>query len=114
MKITRIYALAMLLIFSILACQTATSIPPTPNEFRYPTETEPAPPTDVTTPLPTLAETAIPTTSVGVPPANERALEDRPDDFPGTYQVHVLYVLPAGAVDEERDSDGRIQTAVQY
>lgn len=46
-------------------------------------------------------------------PVTERAYADRPDDFPGTYQVHVLYVLPADATDRNVDTDGNINISVQ-
>jgi hypothetical protein len=38
---------------------------------------------------------------------------DRPDDFPGMYQVHLLYVLPAGAKDRKRDLDGKINKSIR-
>src|SRR5689334_8367373 len=93
-----------LLIFSILACQTATAVP-TPREDIFPTETAiplPAEPSATApgTTAPTLvtADTAVPTADTVVP-LGERSLADRPDDQPSLYQVHVLYVLPAGSTD---------------
>jgi hypothetical protein len=100
-----------LLLLILLACQTATVVP-TPNEFRYPTETPITPPTDIATPLASPAETEIATAENAVTPLGERSLVDRPDDMSGMYQVHVLYVLPAGAADQQRDLDGRIDMSV--
>ncbi|MGZ9234292.1 MAG: hypothetical protein ACXW4E_02090 [Anaerolineales bacterium] len=46
-------------------------------------------------------------------PLGERSYADRPDDFPGMYQVHVLYVLPADAEDQQRDLDGKFNRSVE-
>jgi hypothetical protein len=57
--------------------------------------------------------TPIPTPTFG--PAiqtDERATGDRPDDFPGLYQVHFLYVLPSDSRDLQRDTNGRINKTV--
>jgi hypothetical protein len=58
-------------------------------------------------PTPGSASTPVPA------PMGERSYYDRPDDFPGMYQVHVLYVLPAEAEDQERDLDGKFDKTVQ-
>ena len=72
-----------------------------------PSDTPPTTPTALPTPTaePTLVDTS--------PPLGERAFEDRPDDHPGLYQVHVLYVLPADAPDQQRDLDGRISQSIE-
>lgn len=49
-----------------------------------------------------------PPTPAPVAPLGERSYADRPDDVPGMYQVHFLYVLPADAEDYQRDLDGKI------
>lgn len=43
---------------------------------------------------------------------DERSYTDRPDDTPGKYQVHFLYVLPADGTDYQRDQDGKINITV--
>jgi hypothetical protein len=59
---------------------------------------------------PTPTATAIPSTPV---PLGERATLDRPDDFPGMYQVHLLYVLPSDAKDQKRDLNGKIDKSIK-
>ncbi|MCW5876988.1 MAG: hypothetical protein KIS85_08930 [Anaerolineales bacterium] len=46
-------------------------------------------------------------------PEMQRSMEDRPDDFPGQYQVHVFYVTLLGSMDGKRDLDGAIQRTVE-
>lgn len=46
-------------------------------------------------------------------PTTERAFADRPDDDPGMYQVHILYVIPADAEDRQIDLDGSISRSVE-
>jgi len=53
-----------------------------------------------------------PPTSAPVAPLGERSYTDRPDDTPGMYQVHFLYVLPADGTDYQRDQDGKINITV--
>lgn len=42
------------------------------------------------------------------PPIGERVSYDRPDDFPNTYQIHVIYLLGSDNIDRERDINGQI------
>ena len=90
----------------VVACQSAAV------ETAAPTETA-VPPTETSTPLPVPTETAVPSQPNVPAPLGERSFEDRPDDQPGMYQVHMLYVLPAGAADRQRDLDGRINQSVE-
>ncbi|KAA0274298.1 MAG: hypothetical protein EDM79_08595, partial [Chloroflexi bacterium] len=53
-----------------------------------------------------------PPTPAPVAPLGERSYADRPDDAPGMYQVHFLYVLPADGTDYQRDLDGKINVTV--
>lgn len=53
-----------------------------------------------------------PPTPAPVAPLGERSYADRPDDAPGMYQVHFLYVLPADGTDYQRDLDGKIDVTV--
>jgi len=54
-----------------------------------------------------------PTPTLIAAPPGERSYADRPDDFPGLYQAHVLYVLPADAEDQQRDLDGKFNKTVE-
>lgn len=84
-------------------------------------------PTITDTPLqtatPAAIETAVPTfTSVPSPTAHsldqladtilERSLEDRPDDAPGYFQVHVMYVIPHNAIDRKLDTNGSLNLSI--
>jgi hypothetical protein len=59
----------------------------------------------------TLASVPPPTPDL-IAPLGERSLTDRPDNNPGMYQVHFLYVLPADGTDYQRDLDGKINVTV--
>jgi hypothetical protein len=107
-----------LLLCILLACRAGSAVTAVP--VVEPSEAAPvlatdtsAPPTDTATPLPAPTETAIPTDENAPAPLGERSFEDRPDDQPGLYQVHLLYVVPAESKDQERDLNGRINTSVE-
>ena len=63
--------------------------------------------------FPSVANDKAVTNVTTVIPIGERSYTDRPDDFPGDYQVHVLYVLPADARDQRRDLDGAINKSIE-
>src|SRR4051812_2738529 len=44
--------------------------------------------------------------------AADRATSDRPDDFPGSEQVHVMYVVPSDGADRSLDANGAIAASV--
>ena len=46
-------------------------------------------------------------------PIGERAYADRPDDFPDKYQVHLLYILPADAKDQQLDLNGTVNKSIE-
>lgn len=112
MKTTPVFTkmCCLFLIFFITACQSAapaaTAIPSTP-----PTKTNTPSPTE----NPTLKLTpTLEPTPTDIPAAlGERSYKDRPDDFPGLYQVHLFYVLPADATDQNRDLDGKINKTIE-
>lgn len=71
-----------------------------------------------TPPSPVSAFSAVPASPTPTPsaaPAGNspfaRATADRPDDLP-VMQIHVMYVLPADATDENLDTDGTLSDAV--
>src|ERR1051325_3270199 len=80
-----------------------------------PASTTSPPSTIVPTEKPTPAPIASPlgTATYSPAPVAERSYTDRPDDFPGLYQVHLLYVLPAEATDQRRDLDGKINISIE-
>lgn len=90
----------LIILFS--ACASPTPIA-TPQLTIFPTSMVAA------TEVPSSTATAI---SPLIVPLGERSTLDRPDDFPGMYQVHLLYVLPSDATDRKRDSDGKINTSI--
>lgn len=81
---------------AMAAAVTATPLP-----------TIPGPPTSTPTPLPTATVTPVPA------PVGERSYFDRPDDTPGLYQVHVLYVTLKDRRDRRRDLDNSIVQSVK-
>jgi len=100
----------LFLLFFVSACQSAAptataipSIPPTETSTPSPTQT----PTLEPTPSPQPTPTDIPA------PLGERSYKDRPDDLPGLYQVHLFYILPADATDQNRDLDGKINQTIE-
>jgi len=100
----------LLLMFFVSACQsyalTATAIPSLP-------------PAKISTLSPTETPTLLSTPPLAPTPTNipaalgERSYKDRPDDVPGLYQVHLFYVLPADATDQNRDLDGKINKTIE-
>jgi len=62
-------------------------------------------------PTPTVTPAFTPTP---VPaPLGELSYSDRPDDYPGFYQIHVLYVVPKDFTDTTRYFDGSIDESVR-
>lgn len=58
--------------------------------------------------------TPLPGTPTPVPAAiGERSYADRPDDAPGEYQIHVVYLLFKGQKDLKRDTDGSIASSIK-
>ena len=57
-----------------------------------------------------IAATSRPTT---VAPLGQHSYSDRPDDFPGVYQIHVLYVVTRDFSYTVRDLDGSINEQVR-
>jgi hypothetical protein len=112
MKTTSVFARKFFLFVVLLAsaCQPAA-----PSATARPD----IPPTAISTPSPTRFPTPEPTpspqpTPTEIPaPLGERSYKDRPDDLPGLYQIHLLYVLPADATDQNRDLDGKINKTVE-
>jgi hypothetical protein len=98
----------LLLALFISACQSvATTMPVAP-----PTSTSTAP-VQTPTPPPTVTPTIELTATLVPAPLGERSYHDRSDDDPNPYQVHLLYVLPADAADQQRDLDGKINITVE-
>lgn len=65
-------------------------------------------PSPTTPPTATLPPTATPTPA----PVGERSYRDRTDDYPGKYQLQVVYALFKGDDDRKRDTDGSIARSV--
>ena len=111
--------LTALLALVLLACRAAAGATPTapaepPTATVQPPAATVAPPT--ATDVPPSATPVSPTPEAQLPapaPSGERSTADRPDDAPGMYQVHLLYVLPSGAQDRQRDLDGKINTSIE-
>lgn len=95
-----VFLLSMLM---VSACQSAAPAP-TATPSVEPTQTNTPSPTDTPTPVPTSTDVPV--------PLGERSYNDRPDDNPGLYQVHFLYILPADAPDQQRDLDGKINKTI--
>ncbi|HEY2981307.1 MAG TPA: hypothetical protein VGJ22_09025 [Anaerolineales bacterium] len=57
--------------------------------------------------------TPLPGTPAAIPAAiGERSIADRPDDFPGLYQIHVVYLLFRDQDDLKRDLDGSMAASI--
>ena len=57
--------------------------------------------------------TPLPGTPTPIPAAiEERSYSDRPDDYPGLYQFHVVYLLFKEQNDKGRDIDGSIAASI--
>lgn len=104
MKMNR-YFIGSLIFFLISACGDVTlSQTPTATSAPLTLTVEPV--------TPTIAVTSSPASTEVSAPLGERSYHDRPDDNPGLYQVHFLYVLPADVPDQQRDLDGKINLTV--
>ena len=51
------------------------------------------------------------TLTAGAP--DRRVMDDRPDDYAGLYQLHVVYALFKGEKDRARDTDGSIANSIK-
>ena len=65
------------------------------------------------TPVPTATPTLIPTVTPVPAPIGQLSFVDRPDDYPGFYQVHVLYVVPKDFLSTTRYLDGSIDESMR-
>jgi hypothetical protein len=97
------YAFNVFSVLLLVSCgRAAATFVPAPTQFR-----EPLP--ETTSPSPT----SLPLTPTGVPAAiGERSFSDRPDDLPGLYQIHVVYLLFKDQEDLKRDLDGSIAASI--
>lgn len=117
-KLTRLGCLATLV--AIAGCTTGTEAPKPSPSGAVASHAPVASPSHFSTtpPSPVPAFSAVPASPTPTPSAvvdqNSpfvRATADRPDDLPGK-QIHVMYVLPADAPDENLDTNGSLSDAV--
>jgi len=70
------------------------------------------------TPIPTATETRLPISTTWLPLdqlANtvfERSFEDRPDDMPDSFQIHIIYVIPHNGLDRNLDTNGQLNLTI--
>ncbi len=60
------------------------------------------------------ASSTTPPNSIEQLPGNvlERSIQDRPDDAPGSYQIHVMYVVPSDGRDRQLDTSGTLSRSL--
>lgn len=92
--------------WTLLVVLLAACASPAPTPTTEPTSAPSA------TPEPTAEPTEAPTPTEAPAPIGERTTLDRPDDFPGLYQFHFLYVTLSDSPDMERDLNGEIDQTV--